>query len=333
MNKTELHNEFSSLVIDVKEQLLYLKELGLETIDADFPELKLNTKLTVSNENDFVPADKLEQFIKSSLKPKANEINRESDKNKTQRRRRRGIFDSTKLSRMPSLKKIGSQPTEIPNRKPPAPPKEEPMAKETKQKDSVFEDVTIALPESTETLAQIHTEIGKDCKLCKLCEKRTQVVNSVGDPNADLMFIGEAPGADEDEQGEPFVGRAGKLLTKIIGAINFKREDVFIGNINRCRPPGNRQPQADEAKVCRPFLLREISVVRPKVIVVMGNTACQNLLGTKTGITKLRGTFQDYFGVKVMPTFHPAYLLRDPRKKREVWEDLKTVRDYLNQSK
>jgi DNA polymerase len=144
------------------------------------------------------------------------------------------------------------------------------------------------------------------------------------------MFVGEAPGADEDEQGVPFVGRAGKLLTQIIEAIGFKREDVFIGNINRCRPPGNRAPELAEAAVCKPFLFREIAVVKPKVIVVLGATAAQNLLETKVPIGKLRGQFHDYLGVKVMPTFHPAYLLRDPHKKREVWEDMKMVRDHLN---
>ena len=195
--------------------------------------------------------------------------------------------------------------------------------------ETLFGDASVALPETDETLEQIRAEIGKDCQRCKLCAERTQVVNSIGNPNADLMFIGEAPGADEDEQGEPFVGRAGKLLTKIIDAMKLSREKVFIGNINRCRPPGNRQPVPDEVEQCKPFLIREISVVRPKVIVVMGNTACQNLLGTKVGITKLRGNFQDYYGVKVMPTFHPAYLLRDPRKKREVWDDMKMVTDFL----
>ncbi|QQS43174.1 MAG: uracil-DNA glycosylase [Acidobacteriota bacterium] len=195
--------------------------------------------------------------------------------------------------------------------------------------ESLFGDLSKGIPETGETLEQIRSDIGPDCARCRLCEQRTQVVNSVGNPNADLMFIGEAPGADEDEQGEPFVGRAGQLLTKIIEAIDLKREDVFIGNINRCRPPDNRRPLADEASVCKPFLLREIAVVRPKVIVVLGNTACQNLLETNTGITRLRGKFLDYFGIKVMPTFHPAYLLRDPRKKREVWEDMKLVREAI----
>jgi DNA polymerase len=144
------------------------------------------------------------------------------------------------------------------------------------------------------------------------------------------MFVGEAPGADEDIQARPFVGRAGQLLTKIIEAIGLKREEVLIGNVNRCRPPGNRPPMPEEASMCKPFLLREIAIVQPEVIVVLGNTAMKNLLDTREGITKLRGTFQEYKGIKVMPTFHPAYLLRDPSKKRETWEDLKKVRDYLD---
>ncbi len=184
------------------------------------------------------------------------------------------------------------------------------------------------LPDSTKTVAEIQAEIG-NCERCDLCKGRTQIVHSTGNLTAKLMFVGEAPGKDEDEQGKPFVGRSGQLLTKIIEAIGISREDVFIGNINRCRPPENRQPTSIESDICKPNLLREIAVVRPKVIVVLGNTACQNLLETKVGISKLRGNFQDYYGVKVMPTFHPAYLLRDPHKKREVWEDMKKVRDYL----
>jgi DNA polymerase len=182
---------------------------------------------------------------------------------------------------------------------------------------------------STESMEEIWREIG-DCTRCGLCEGRTQVVNTFGNHKARLMFVGEAPGADEDAQGRPFVGRAGQLLTKIIEAIGMKREDVLIGNVNRCRPPGNRQPTLEEAAICRPFLFREIAVVKPEVIVVMGNTAVHNLLETREGITRIRGKFQDFRGIKVMPTFHPAYLLRDPSKKRETWEDLKKVRDYLD---
>jgi len=184
---------------------------------------------------------------------------------------------------------------------------------------------------SAETIVDIRNDIG-NCMRCPLSEGRLQIVQTTGNVNADLMFIGEAPGADEDKQGEPFVGRAGQLLNKIIEAIGMTREEVAIGNINRCRPPGNRAPTLTEAYTCRPFLLREIAVIKPKVIVVMGNTALHNLLDTKDGITKVRGRFQDYFGVKVMPTYHPAYLLRDPHKKRETWEDMKMVRDYLNSS-
>jgi DNA polymerase len=194
--------------------------------------------------------------------------------------------------------------------------------------ESLFGDIGPTLPKGTETIEDIRVDIG-NCTRCPLYQGRTKIVHTTGNFDADLMFVGEAPGADEDASGEPFVGRAGQLLNKIIEAIGMKREDVAIGNINRCRPPGNRQPTLPEAETCKPFLLREITVIRPKVIVVLGNTALHNLLETKVGITKLRGQFQDYFGVKVMPTFHPAYLLRDPSKKREVWEDMKKVRDYL----
>jgi uracil-DNA glycosylase family 4 len=182
---------------------------------------------------------------------------------------------------------------------------------------------------SMESMEDIWRDIG-DCTRCGLCEGRTQVVNTFGNHKARLMFVGEAPGADEDAQGRPFVGRAGQLLTKIIEAIGLKREEVLIGNVNRCRPPGNRQPTLEEAAICRPFLFREIAAVKPQVIVVMGNTALRNLLEVREGITRVRGKFQDFRGIKVMPTFHPAYLLRDPSKKRETWEDLKKVRDYLD---
>ena len=192
-----------------------------------------------------------------------------------------------------------------------------------------FQPPEEALPESTETFDQIWQDVG-NCTRCNLCQGRTNIVHTEGNRKARLMFVGEAPGADEDAQARPFVGRAGQLLTKIIEAIGLKREDVLIGNINRCRPPGNRAPLPDEVVMCKPFLLREIASARPEVIVVLGNTAMKNLLDTREGITRMRGIFQDYKGVKVMPTFHPAYLLRDPSKKRETWEDLKKVRDYLD---
>ncbi len=199
----------------------------------------------------------------------------------------------------------------------------------------LFEDSLLPPPtlqKTSETFEEIHAEIG-DCTRCPLYEKRTHVVHTEGNRKARLMFVGEAPGADEDIQARPFVGRAGQLLTKIIEAIGFKRDEVLIGNVNRCRPPGNRPPTEQEASTCKPFLLREIASVQPDVIVVLGNTATRNLLETKIGITRLRGEFQDYQGVKVMPTFHPAYLLRDPSKKQETWQDLKKVRDYLEDTR
>jgi uracil-DNA glycosylase family 4 len=189
-----------------------------------------------------------------------------------------------------------------------------------------------SLPKPGETLEDVWADIGA-CTRCTLCESRTKVVNSHGNQQARLMFVGEAPGADEDAQGRPFVGRAGQLLNKIIEAIGLKREEVFVGNVNRCRPPQNRTPTIPEAATCKPFLLREIAIVQPEVIVVLGNTAMKNLLDAKEGITKLRGIFQDFNGIKVMPTFHPAYLLRDPSKKRETWEDMKKVREYLESNK
>lgn len=206
----------------------------------------------------------------------------------------------------------------------------------TPASNSLFGELTPApapakLAPSTETFEQIHAEIG-DCTRCPLHQERTHVVHTEGNRKARLMFVGEAPGADEDAQARPFVGRAGQLLTKIIEAIAMKREEVLIGNVNRCRPPGNRPPTAEEASMCKPYLLREIAVVQPQVIVVLGNTATKNLLDTREGITRLRGNFQDYKGIKVMPTFHPAYLLRDPSKKRETWEDLKKVRDHLDKT-
>jgi uracil-DNA glycosylase family 4 len=192
-----------------------------------------------------------------------------------------------------------------------------------------FNPPPIKIQRSSETFEEICADIG-NCTRCPLYERRTHIVHTDGNRNARLMFVGEAPGADEDAQARPFVGRAGQLLTKIIEAIGFKREEVLIGNVNRCRPPGNRPPTPEEALMCKPFLLREIAAVQPEVIVVLGNTAMRNLLDIKQGITKVRGQFQDYHGVKVMPTFHPAYLLRDPSKKKETWEDLKKVRDYLD---
>ncbi|MEP6820233.1 MAG: uracil-DNA glycosylase [bacterium] len=201
--------------------------------------------------------------------------------------------------------------------------------------DTLFGNLSappVRIQKSLETFEEIWADIG-DCTRCPLYQGRTNIVHTDGNRKARLMFVGEAPGADEDAQARPFVGRAGQLLTKIIEAIGLKREEVLIGNVNRCRPPANRPPTPEEASMCKPFLLREIAAVQPEVIVVLGNTAMRNLLDLKQGITKVRGQFQDYQGVKVMPTFHPAYLLRDPSKKKETWEDLKKVRDYLDSTR
>lgn len=184
---------------------------------------------------------------------------------------------------------------------------------------------------SAETLDDIRAELG-DCHRCKLWHTRTNLVFGEGNQQAELMFVGEAPGADEDATGRPFVGRAGQLLTKMIEAIGMKREEVYIANILKSRPPGNRNPEADEVAACKPFLLRQIAAIKPKLIVTLGNPATQGLLETKVGITKLRGQFQAYPripDIKVLPTFHPAFLLRSPDKKREAWEDLKKVRAFL----
>ena len=180
-----------------------------------------------------------------------------------------------------------------------------------------------------DALAAVRSDIG-DCARCKLHTLgRRQIVFGVGNPEADLMFVGEAPGADEDVQGEPFVGRAGQLLTKIIEAIGLKREDVYIANVIKCRPPGNRNPEPDEVEQCEPFLFRQIEIVKPKVIVALGKFAAQTLLRTLDPISRLRGRTFDYRGAKLIPTFHPAYLLRNPASKREVWEDMKVVRRLL----
>jgi DNA polymerase len=183
---------------------------------------------------------------------------------------------------------------------------------------------------SADALAAIKTEIGPDCSRCKLHRLgRRQVVFGVGSPDADLMFVGEAPGADEDIQGIPFVGRAGQLLTKIIEAIGLGRDDVYIANVIKCRPPQNRNPEPDEVETCEPFLFQQIDVIKPKVIVALGTFAARALLRTLDPISRLRGRVYDYRGAKLIPTFHPAYLLRNPASKRDVWEDMKKVRELL----
>jgi uracil-DNA glycosylase family 4 len=175
-----------------------------------------------------------------------------------------------------------------------------------------------------QTLDQVRQELG-DCKRCKLCNGRTQIVFGVGNPRAELVFVGEGPGAEEDAQGVPFVGKAGQLLTKMIEAMQFKRDEVYICNVVKCRPPNNRNPEPDEIQACEPFLKAQLAAIRPKVIVALGKFAAQTLLRDPTPITRLRGQWREYEGVPLMPTFHPAYLLRSPEEKAKAWADLQEV--------
>jgi uracil-DNA glycosylase len=296
MNTNLGAEELLLLVEQIKEQVLYFQEMGAEGLNSKFS----NAALPIATDS--------QQSVRS-------------------------------ISEAPVLPATLAETKVKTTRSPGAPGNlEELRPSKTKQaatafpQNSLFEELTAApatLPKSNESLEQIWADLA-GCTRCPLHEGRTNIVHTEGNRRARLMFVGEAPGADEDAQARPFVGRAGQLLTKIIEALGLKREEVLIGNVNRCRPPGNRAPTPDEAAMCKPFLLREIACIQPEVIVVLGNTAMKNLLGVKEGITRLRGIFQDYKGTKVMPTFHPAYLLRDPSKKRETWEDLKKVKDYLD---
>lgn len=177
----------------------------------------------------------------------------------------------------------------------------------------------------------ITTEINS-CRKCSLCGTRINTVPGQGSLSPDIMFIGEAPGADEDQQGKAFVGRAGQLLTKMIQAMGYTREEVFIGNILKCRPPDNRKPTPEEIETCLPYLKRQIAVLKPKVIVALGSTAVQGLLNISIGITKFRGTWSTFENIQLMPTYHPAYLLRNPPAKKEVWEDLQAVLAHLGRT-
>jgi DNA polymerase len=311
-----------SLAEDVAEAASYLRELGVEGLEGvssfeSAPRVELPT--TKTREAALVsPA--LRRNASAERPPTPPPIKRTLPPPPPPR--------PVKAEEPPDILYQSAMPTKKPVR---APAPDPPAPRET-----LFGDITpkdeLSLGHPGETFEDIREDIG-ECVRCPLHEGRTKIVHTEGNQKARLMFVGEAPGADEDASGRPFVGRAGQLLNKIIEAIGLKRENILIGNVNRCRPPANRTPTTEEARTCKPFLLREINIARPDVIVVLGNTAMKNLLDTKEGITRLRGEFQDYRGIKVMPTFHPAYLLRDPSKKREVWADMKKVRDYLNSVK
>jgi uracil-DNA glycosylase len=291
MDSESANSEFLALVSDIREQLDYFRELGVEAV-----------------ETECLPNNPAKQAVGAEeQQPKHQVWSHEAARERT----------APTITAAAAARKttISAPPTNV-----------------SRPPNTLFGDLSPApaiIQKSSESFEDIWADIG-DCTRCPLYQGRTNIVHTEGNRNARLMFVGEAPGADEDAQARPFVGRAGQLLTKIIEAIGLKREEVLIGNVNRCRPPANRAPTQEEASMCKPFLLREIASVQPEIIVVMGNTAMKNLLETKEGITRARGQFQDYQGVKVMPTFHPAYLLRDPSKKQETWQDLKKVRDYLD---
>jgi uracil-DNA glycosylase len=180
-----------------------------------------------------------------------------------------------------------------------------------------------------DTLERVRGDIGPECTRCKLHKARTKIVFGVGNPKAELVFVGEGPGRDEDAQGEPFVGRAGKLLTQMIEAMSLRREDVYICNVVKCRPPENRLPEKDEIATCSPFLYRQLAAIRPKVICCLGACSAQTLLATTQGISRFRGEWLDWRGTRLIATYHPAYLLRNPSAKGEVWKDLQKVMAVL----
>jgi uracil-DNA glycosylase len=313
-NSKEQLEELHALVEAFQETAIYAGELGIELFEPPANDRALTAELQLPPR---APAGAISPLARNA---EAAEFTTSPGRFQTAAGVKHESLEQGEKSKTME-KRTGMNPQE---RRPPSP------------EETLFGIVTPAdeasLPKPGETLEDVWADIG-DCTRCTLCESRTNVVNSHGNRQARLMFVGEAPGADEDAQGLPFVGRAGQLLNKIIEAIGLKREEVFVGNVNRCRPPQNRTPTIPEAATCKPFLLREIAIVQPEVIVVLGNTAMKNLLDAKEGITKLRGIFQDFNGIKVMPTFHPAYLLRDPSKKRETWEDMKKVREYLESNK
>ena len=193
------------------------------------------------------------------------------------------------------------------------------------KEENVISVLPQAIPKSTSELLTLKNQTIGDCRRCGLCEGRNNIVFGVGDPDADLVFVGEAPGAEEDKLGQPFIGRSGKLLWKMAEAMGFSKETAYICNVIKCRPPENRNPTAKEIEACEPFLKAQLDIIKPKVIVALGSYACKILLQTKTPMAELRGNWGEYNGIKLMPTFHPAYLLRSPSKKKETWADLQEV--------
>jgi len=257
-----------------------------------------------------------------------------------------GIYDF--YHREPRVSEVAATVTDIAQNVPQPELREEMPARKSAvasriEEENIFEGIASkpeqGIADPVAALKMIREDLG-DCTRCKLHKQgRKQIVFGVGNPHADLMFIGEGPGADEDAQGEPFVGRAGQLLNNMIKAMGLSREEVYIANVVKCRPPGNRTPERDECETCSPFLMRQIAVIKPKVIVALGAVAARNLLAINAPMTELRGRFYDFMpsgvrnsdwpGAKLAVTYHPAFLLRDPRQKGEAWKDLQMVMKYL----
>jgi DNA polymerase len=207
-------------------------------------------------------------------------------------------------------------------------PADDAMLETVPMKTQIPPSLPPVIGDKPSALKLIREDIG-DCTRCRLHKGRTNLVFGVGNVNADLMFVGEGPGADEDAKGEPFVGRAGQLLNNMISAMGLKREDVYIANVVKCRPPSNRTPEKDECDTCSPFLMRQIDVVKPKAIVALGAVAAKNLLAVSDSMANLRGRWYDFRDTKLLVSYHPAYLLRDPRQKKEAWKDLQMAMKYL----
>jgi uracil-DNA glycosylase family 4 len=290
----ELIDETLAIAHEIKDQLKFYQEIGLEDIGGSAQSTESATTA--------YPAESVSTSFKSpdaSALPAASQVRSEgSTPQRISRIEQAGLFDEIIHTGQRGSSRLGG--------------------------------AALPLIESRDpSLEAIREDIG-DCQRCKLCEHRRTIVFGEGNPKAKLVFVGEGPGAEEDASGRPFVGRAGQLLDKIIEAIGMKREDVYIANIVKCRPPGNRTPERDEVATCEPFLWRQLAFIRPEVIVALGSPAFQCLVRTREPITRARGEWRKWNGIKLMPTFHPAFLLRSPDKKREVWEDMKKVRDYLN---
>jgi uracil-DNA glycosylase len=240
--------------------------------------------------------------------------------------RRHGDTEKSEYGKSSSAPRVPESPSPrvpspaVSRPQPPVPPSVAPAV--ATQAGDLFLSPTV---QTVQTLEELRAEIG-DCRRCKLCQGRTKIVFGVGNPRAELVFVGEGPGRDEDLKGEPFVGRAGQLLTEIITkGMKLRREDVYIANVVKCRPPENRNPEPDEIAACEPFLVKQLDLIKPRIIVALGTFAAQTLLKTKTPISRLRGVWHTYQGIKLMPTLHPAYLLRNPNDKRLVWQDIQAV--------